>query len=93
MADLADDARRVEAEDPHSALRLSSGALLHVNGIHRDGADLDEQVVRADLGLGYLDIHQAVGVIGREVPVEANRGDGVLADFHDNAPSLAKGPG
>ena len=50
--------------------------------------DLDEQVVRADLGLGHLDIEQAVGVIGREVPVVANRGDSVLADLHDAAPSF-----
>jgi hypothetical protein len=49
VADLAHDSRGVEAQDPRRTLRIGPRPLLDVNGVHRDGVDLDEEVVRSEV--------------------------------------------
>jgi hypothetical protein len=83
VADLAHDSRGVEAQDdPRRTLRIGPRPLLDINGVHRDGADLDEEVVRSELRYRDIDVDQAVGVVGWESTVVADGGHCVGADLH-----------
>ena len=72
LADLDDDARGVEAEDP-GAVGVAAPADLDVDGVHRHRADLDEEVTGAGDGAGQLDVDLAGRVVDGQA---AGEGDG-----------------